>query len=99
VATPPPPTIYDRQPEQVPHDLAGVLFEAGTVGGLRDAEPLERFVAGVDTKAEPAFAVLMERPGSLVQHVCRSVPRDEHAAEDALTSASPPKNSPWRTKD
>ena len=53
--------------------LLHVLFEAGTVGGLTDAELLERFVARDDPTAEPAFAVLVERHGPLVRRVCRGV--------------------------
>ena len=47
--------------------LLRILFQGGTLGGLTDAELLERFVARDDTTAEPAFAVLVERHGPLVQ--------------------------------
>jgi len=63
-----------------------VLFEAGSAGGLTDAELLERFVARDARLAEPAFAVLVERHGALVERVCRGVLRDEHAVEDAFQS-------------
>jgi RNA polymerase sigma factor (sigma-70 family) len=64
----------------------GALFEAGAVGGLTDAELLERFVARSPSTAELAFAVLVERHGPLVHRVCRGILRDEHAAEDAFQS-------------
>ncbi len=64
--------------------LFGVLLSAGAVGGLTDAELLERFVERDERAAEPAFAVLVERHGPLVLRVCRSVLRQEHAAEDAF---------------
>ena len=63
-----------------------VLFEAGSTGGLTDAELLERFVAGDASLGEPAFAVLVERHGALVERVCRGVLRDQHAVEDAFQS-------------
>ncbi len=66
--------------------LLGVLFEGGTLGGLTDAELLERFLARDDTTAELSFAVLVERHGPLVRRVCRGVLRDEHGAEDAFQS-------------
>ena len=63
-----------------------VLFEAGSAGGLTDGELLERFVARDERLAEPAFAVLVERHGALVERVCRGVLRDPHAVEDAFQS-------------
>ncbi len=66
--------------------LLGVLFEAGAVGGLTDAELLERFVARHPATAELAFAVLVERHGPLVERVCRGIVRDVQAAEDAFQS-------------
>ena len=62
------------------------LFEDGVVGGLTDAELLERFVERHAETAELAFAVLVERHGPLVQRVCLSILRDEHAADDAFQS-------------
>jgi DNA-directed RNA polymerase specialized sigma24 family protein len=64
----------------------GALFEDGVVGGLTDAELLERFVARHPVTAELAFAVLVERHGPLVQRVCRGILRDEHATDDAFQS-------------
>jgi RNA polymerase sigma factor (sigma-70 family) len=66
--------------------LRGVqtLFAAGTAGGLTDGQLLDEFRSrGVETR-ERAFAVLVERHGPLVLRACRSVLRDEHAAEDAF---------------
>ncbi len=63
-----------------------VLFEAGSAGGLTDAELLARFVARDECLAEPAFAMLVERHGALVERVCRGVLRDQHAVEDAFQS-------------
>jgi len=57
------------------------LFCAGTVAGLSDQQLLERFAA---TRDEAAFAALVERRGPVVLRVCRSVLKDEHAAEDAF---------------
>src|SRR5262245_59914767 len=63
------------------------LYESGRLGGLSDAELLERFSA--HREADPAaagsaFEVLLLRHGPMVLRVCRSVLRDPHAAEDAL---------------
>src|SRR5437899_1912827 len=60
------------------------LFHVGTVAGLGDGPLLERFAAGQGEPAELAFAALVERHGAMVYQVCRSVLRDEHAAEDAF---------------
>jgi RNA polymerase sigma factor (sigma-70 family) len=59
------------------------LFQVGSFVGLSDAELLERYVTGCDGIAETAFAVLVERHGSLVVHVCNDVLNDPHAAQDA----------------
>ena len=61
-------------------DLA---FNVGTVGGLSDAELVERFVARRDPTAEAAFTVLVRRHGPMVHRVCRAIVRDHHAAQDA----------------
>jgi RNA polymerase sigma factor (sigma-70 family) len=61
-------------------DLA---FNVGTVGGLSDAELVERFVARRGPMAEAAFAALVRRHGPMVHRVCRVIVRDHHAAQDA----------------
>jgi RNA polymerase sigma factor (sigma-70 family) len=60
------------------------LFGAGTIGGLSDAELLERFAAVDDEAAGAAFEAIVERHGPMVLRVCRMVLRDSHAAEDAF---------------
>jgi RNA polymerase sigma factor (sigma-70 family) len=60
------------------------LFGAGTIGGLSDAELLERFAAVDDEAAGAAFEAIVERHGPMVLRVCRMVLRDAHAAEDAF---------------
>ncbi len=49
------------------------LFTTGTVGGLADAELLERFIARDGDGSELAFASLVERHGPMVLRCCRSV--------------------------
>jgi hypothetical protein len=59
-----------------------LLFNAGTAIGLSDRQLLERFL---DREGEPrdlAFAALIERHGPMVHRVCRSIVRDEHAADE-----------------
>ena len=60
------------------------LFRVGVVGGLSDAQLLERFVAGRDEAGEAAFRALVERHGPMVLRVCRSVLAESHDAEDAF---------------
>jgi RNA polymerase sigma factor (sigma-70 family) len=60
------------------------LFGVGAVGGLSDAELLERFAAADDKAAGAAFEVIVARHGPMVQRVCRRVLRDAHAADDAF---------------
>src|SRR4051812_4261772 len=62
-----------------------VLFTAGAIGALSDAELLARFARGRGTApAEAAFAALVDRHGPLVLSVCRRVTGDRHAADDAF---------------
>jgi RNA polymerase sigma factor (sigma-70 family) len=60
------------------------LFQVGTVGGLSDAQLLERFGASRDAAGEGAFRALVARHGPMVLRVCLSVLQDPHEAEDAF---------------
>jgi membrane fusion protein, multidrug efflux system len=60
------------------------LFDAGAIGALSDGQLLEQFATGRGEPRELAFAALVERHGPFVLRVCRSVLRDEAAAEDAF---------------
>ena len=60
------------------------LFRAGTAGGLTDGQLLEEFRDRGGEARERAFAALVERHGPAVLRACRSILRDEHAAEDAF---------------
>lgn len=60
------------------------LLGAGTFGGLSDGELLGRFLERRDEVAELAFAVLVERHGSMVLGVCRRIMGDPHDADDAF---------------
>ena len=66
----------------------GELYVAGTLSGCSDGQLLERFIATDGekdrTKAELAFACLLERHGGMVWNVCRSFAVDDHDAEDAF---------------
>jgi RNA polymerase sigma factor (sigma-70 family) len=59
------------------------LFGTGTATGLTDGCLLDRFRSGPSDEAEAAFAVLVERHGPMVLHVCRRILADRHDAEDA----------------
>ena len=59
------------------------LFQIGTTAGLTDGSLLDRFCSGPADEAETAFAVLVERHGPMVMHVCRRILGDRHDAEDA----------------
>ncbi|HEV3080684.1 MAG TPA: efflux RND transporter periplasmic adaptor subunit [Gemmataceae bacterium] len=61
--------------------LQSIRRTAAEVGGLSDAELLQRFVA---TRDEAAFELLLWRHAGLVFGVCRRVLRDVHDAEDAF---------------
>jgi RNA polymerase sigma-70 factor (ECF subfamily) len=60
-----------------------VLFREGTLGGLSDAQLLERFLAS-GVSAGAAFEVLMARHGPMVLAVCRRILGDAHAADDSF---------------
>ncbi len=60
------------------------LFTVGEIGALSDGQLLERFTTGHGELRELAFAALVERHGPFVLRVCRSILRDENAAEDAF---------------
>ena len=59
---------------------------SGPWRGLRltEAELLEQVAAGRNGSTEPAFRALVERHGSLVRRICRSVLLDPNDAEDAF---------------
>jgi len=61
-----------------------VLYDLGTIRDLTDGQLLERFATERNEAAELAFAALVERHEAMVWRVCRSILRDEHAAEDAF---------------
>ncbi len=60
------------------------LFNVGAIGALSDGQLLERFATCRGEPKELAFAALVERHGPSVLRVCRSVLRDDAAAEDAF---------------
>ena len=60
------------------------LYSVGMIGGLTDAQLLERFTSDRDETSELAFRVLVERHGPMVLRVCRAVLRDAHDAHDAF---------------
>ena len=60
-----------------------ILFNLGAIGEMTDGQLLERFAQGGEG-GELAFAALIERHGPVVLHVCRSILRNEHEAEDAF---------------
>jgi hypothetical protein len=61
------------------------LFERGSVAGLSDRQPLERYTAGGrDPTGDAAFAALVGRHGPIVLGVCRQFLGDAHHAEDAF---------------
>jgi RNA polymerase sigma-70 factor (ECF subfamily) len=60
------------------------LYTLGTLGGLTDAELLERFLARGGGDDEDAFAALVARHGPMVQGVCRRMLPASHDTEDAF---------------
>lgn len=61
-----------------------MIFEGATVAGLTDGQLLARFTSGKAEEAEPAFAALVARHGSMVLGVCRGVLANAHDAEEAF---------------
>ena len=81
----------DRRGLTVPHPFdeataehLQTLFDVGVVAALSDRELLERFTHRRGQAAETAFAVLLERHGSMVLRVCRGIVSNEHDAQDAF---------------
>jgi RNA polymerase sigma factor (sigma-70 family) len=66
----------------------GALYGGGVLGGLTDSQLLERFGVATANGNRPeaglAFATLVERHGPMVWHVCKSLVRHAHDAEDAF---------------
>ena len=60
------------------------LFSCGVLGGLSDAELLDRFVS---RREEAVFESIIQRHGPMVWGVCCRVLRDHHDAEDAFQAA------------
>jgi RNA polymerase sigma factor (sigma-70 family) len=60
------------------------LLERGSIGQLSDTDLIDRFLARSPEEADAAFAALVERHGSAVFRVCRSVLGDPEAAQDAF---------------
>ena len=71
---------------QQPNALRQVerLLNQGTVTGWSDRHLLEQFLDRRGESHDMAFAALVERHGPMVRRVCRSILRDEHAADDAF---------------
>jgi RNA polymerase sigma factor (sigma-70 family) len=61
-----------------------VLFNSGPLGGLTDAQLLERFASRQDQVAEMAFAALIQRHGPGVLRICRAMLRDPDDVHDAF---------------
>jgi HlyD family secretion protein len=59
-----------------------VLWNIGAIGGLTDAQLLERFLAAPDEGSEVAFAVLVERHGPNIRRVCLDLLSDADEAQD-----------------
>jgi polysaccharide export outer membrane protein len=62
----------------------GMLFDAGTTGGLSDRQLLEQFAGRRDASGEAAFEMMVLRHGPMVLRVCRNVLGDSTDAEDAF---------------
>src|SRR5690349_4880738 len=75
--------MSDGQLRDVVHFLRRVVAPGG-MGGVSDAELLERFVRNRD---EAAFELLVWRHGKMVLGVCRRLLRQEQDAEDAFQAA------------
>jgi len=60
------------------------LTTVGVVGGLSDAQLLQRFLGTRDGAGQAAFAALVERHGPMVLRVCLQVLGNPHDAQDAF---------------
>jgi RNA polymerase sigma factor (sigma-70 family) len=61
-----------------------ILFDAGAIGMLTDAELLDHFVSRREDAVEAAFGALLRRHGPMVLGVCRGVLGDRPETEDAF---------------
>jgi RNA polymerase sigma factor (sigma-70 family) len=61
-----------------------LVYEAGPLAGLSDAQLVERFVSGRGEASEVAFRALLARHGAMVWGVCRQVLREPNDVEDAF---------------
>src|SRR4051812_23730523 len=68
----------DREPVSMASESANsdlrwlrTLYALGQVGGMTDAQLVERFLVGAGADREDAFAALVHRHGRMVLGVCR----------------------------
>lgn len=59
------------------------IFRGGSTTGMTDAELIDRVVNQTGPIAEAAFESLVDRHGSLVRHVCKSILNDPGSVDDA----------------
>lgn len=60
-----------------------ILFTIGAAGSMSDGDLLRRYLDGRVDEAECAFAVLVDRHGAMVRHVCLSILGNPDDAADA----------------
>ncbi|MEW4570993.1 sigma-70 family RNA polymerase sigma factor [Tautonia sp. JC769] len=72
--------MKNRSPAATP---LRILFTLGAAGSLSDGDLLRRYLDGRADEAECAFAVLVERHGAMVRHVCLSILGNPDDAADA----------------
>jgi RNA polymerase sigma factor (sigma-70 family) len=60
------------------------LYTSGAVGGLTDAELVDRYLCRHGTEREDAFTVLVQRHGPMVLRVCRRMLGGSADAEDSF---------------
>ena len=75
--------MIQRKPGRRSPELE-MLWTAGTMTGLSDAQLLRRFAQARDSTGELAFRELIHRHGPMVLAVCRHVLRHSHDVDDAF---------------
>ena len=70
-----------------PHTRRSTLWDVAAIGGLTDAQLLERFLAGPDELSETAFTALVERHGPTVRRVCLDLLGDRHERKTRAQAA------------